>query len=139
MRLISRVTAVAVFSLVLIGNCESSDIPFALLFDNANSRPTYFSVHGIGAAQEHSRGQGVRVGILDHYFGTEIHPGLYAGSANFLGEDATTELTTVAEHGFWMARTLREIAPEVEIYALNAAARDEAQRADAISSMGARL
>ena len=133
MRLISRVTAVAHFAVMLIGTCESSDIPFAFLFDNANSRPTYFSVHGIGAAQEHSQGQGVRVGILDHYFGTEVHPELYAGSANFLGEDATTQLTTVAEHGFWMARTLHEIAPEVEIYALNAAARDEVQRADAIS------
>lgn len=133
MRLISSVIILAVLGLLLIGQCESSDIPFAFHIENANSRPTYFSVHGIAAAQEHSRGRGIRVGILDHYFGTEVHPDLYAGSANFLGVDATDKLTAIAEHGYWMAKTLREIAPEVEVFALNTASRDEAQRADAIS------
>jgi len=133
MRLTSGVILVAVFAVLPIASGNSPEIPFTLVFDNANSRPTYFSVHGIGAAQELSRGRGARVGILDHYFGTEVHPELYAGSANFLGDDAAEKLTTIAEHGYWMAKTLREIAPEVEIFALNAASRDESQRADAIS------
>ncbi len=112
---------------------ESGDVPFVFVFENANSRPTYFSVHGIGAAQELSRGEGVRIGILDHFFGTEVHPELYAGSANFLGDDAADSLEQIAEHGFWMARTLREIAPEAEIFALNAASRDQTDRAAAIA------
>ena len=33
-------------------------------------------------------------------------------------------LDEIAEHGFWMATTLREIAPDVEIYALNARDRN---------------
>jgi hypothetical protein len=133
MRLTSGMILVAVLGVLPIATGETSDIPFAFVFDNANSRPTYFSVHGIGAAQKLSKGRGIRVGILDHYFGTEVHPELYSGSANFLGNDAAEKLTTIAEHGYWMAKTLREIAPEVEIFALNAASRDESQRADAIS------
>ena len=123
----------ATLGLQMSGVGDSAEIPFVFVFDNANSRPTYFSVHGIGAAQELSRGKGVRVGILDHGFGTEVHPELYAGGANFLGKEAHAKLTTIAEHGYWMAKTLREIAPDVEIFALNAASRDDAQRADAIS------
>lgn len=115
------------------GDGGSAEIPFVFVFENANSRHTYFSVHGIAEAQGWSKGEGIRVGILDHYFGTEEHPDLYAGSENFLGDEAVDGLTRIAEHGFWMARTLREIAPGVEIFALNAAARDEARRADAIS------
>lgn len=134
MRFFNNVVAIAILAFLAIGDVgEAIDIPFVFVFDNANSRPTYFSVHGIAAAQELSTGEGVRVGILDHYFGTEVHPDLYAGSENFLGDDAVEGLTRIAEHGFWMARTLREIAPGVEIFALNAAGRDEARRAGAIS------
>ena len=133
MRLFRAIIVFVVLGVVPTGSSESADVPFVFVFENANSRPTYFSVHGIGAAQEVSKGKGVQVGILDHFFGTEVHPELYAGSANFLGDDAVDTLTQVSEHGFWMARTLREIAPDVEIYALNAASRDEAQRAAAIA------
>jgi hypothetical protein len=133
MRFSSSLAALATLGLLLIGHGDAAEIPFVFVFENANSRPTFFTVHAIGAAQELSRGQGIRVGILDHFFGTEVHPELYAGSANFLGKDAVEKLTTAAEHGYWMAKTLREIAPDVEIFALNAASRDEAQRADAIS------
>lgn len=129
----SGMAMLAILGLTLVSGGETPEIPFVFVFENANSRPTYFSVHGIEAAQELSKGRRVRVGILDHYFGTDVHSQLYAGSANFLGDDAVEKLTTVAEHGFWMAKTLHEIAPEAEIYALNVASRDENQRAGAIS------
>ena len=134
MQMSSGVATLAFLGLLAIGgDGGSAEIPFVFLFENANSRPTYFSVHGIAEAQGLAKGEGVRVGILDHYFGTVENPDLYAGSANFLGDDAVDGLTQIAEHGFWMARTLREIAPAVEIFALNAAGRDEVQRADAIA------
>ncbi len=133
MRLTSGTILIAFFGVLPIATGDASEIPFTFVFENANSRPTYFSVHGIGAAQELSRGRGIRVGILDHSFGTEVHPELYAGSANFLGDAAENKLTTIDEHGYWMAKTLREIAPEVQIFALNTASRDDTQRASAIS------
>jgi hypothetical protein len=49
-----------------------------LYFPNANSRPTYFTIHNILPAWETSMGEGVKVGILDHSFGFQIHEGLYA-------------------------------------------------------------
>jgi membrane-anchored mycosin MYCP len=46
--------------------------PAVLRFPNANSRQTYFTVHHIREAWETSRGAGVKVGILDHSFGTGV-------------------------------------------------------------------
>lgn len=89
-----------------------------LVFPGANSRATYFSLHKIGEAQLLSKGKGIKVGILDHSFGTMIHPRLYAGGKNFV--KGNEEFLTQREwHGYWMATVLREIAPETEIYALN--------------------
>jgi hypothetical protein len=111
-----------------------NQVPQVLVFPNANSRATYASLHRIREAQEISRGRGVKVGILDHLFGTRLHAELYAGSGNFLGESEAWKLTDVDEHGYWMALTLREIAPEAEIYALNAAdPQDDVKRARAIA------
>ncbi len=100
-----------------------------LVFPGANSRVTYFTLHNIAAAQEISRGSGVRVGILDHGFGLEGHRDLYADGVDFRGNDA---LSAYAEHGYWMALVLREIAPDVEIYALNTWSRDETEKVDAM-------
>lgn len=93
---------------------------------DANSRDTYASVHHVREAQKVSTGAGVKVGILDWGFGYEEHVGLYAG-----GEDFTTyeyhedNFRHTSEHGFWMAQTLKEIAPDAEVYALGTYVPDD--------------
>ncbi len=87
-------------------------------FSDANLRPTYNTYHHIKAAQQLATGKGVKVGILGMYFGYDSNRDLYAGGKNFTGDERA--FREVAEHGLWMATTLREIAPDVEIYALNA-------------------
>lgn len=95
-------------------------------FPDANSRDTYDSIHHVKAAQKSSTGAGVKVGILDWGFGFEEHEGLYAG-----GKDFTTysyhddNFNHTSEHGFWMAQTLKEIAPDVEVYALGTYVPDD--------------
>ena len=66
---------VAVLILLLVRHSGGNG-PYTLVFPGANSRTTYFSMHHIGEAQEITRGAGVKVGILDHLFGTEVHPDL---------------------------------------------------------------
>lgn len=88
-------------------------------FPDANSRENYYSMHNIEEAHQISTGSGVKVGILDWGFGFEEHEGLYAG-----GKDFTTysyhedNFNHTSEHGFWMAQTLKEVAPNAEVYAL---------------------
>jgi hypothetical protein len=104
-----------------------------LVFPGANSRETYFSLHKIREAQLSSKGRGVKVGILDHSFGTALHPALYAGEKNFVRSNEEF-LTRREWHGYWMATVLREIAPEAEIYALNTYAFDGLEaRAEAMA------
>jgi len=106
--------------------------PQSLVFPNANSRLTYFTVHNILPAHAISKGAGVKVGILDHYFALQQHSDLYTGGMNFLGDSRSDELNKLSSHGYWLALTLREIAPEAQIYALNAASSDEAEMVGAI-------
>lgn len=88
-------------------------------FPDANSRDTYDSIHHVKAAQKWSTGAGVKVGILDWGFGFEEHEGLYAGGKDFTTyEYHDDNFNHTNEHGFWMAQTLKEIAPDVEVYAL---------------------
>lgn len=103
-----------------------------LLLPDANSRETYFTIHNLHAAQQVARGQGVKVGILDHFFGFTDHPGLYAGGENFLPADSEA-FRKASEHGYWMALTLRDVAPDAQIYALNTTARAEAEKVDAMT------
>jgi len=103
-----------------------------LVFPAANSRETYFTLHNIRAAQAFGAGAGVKVGILDHSFGTVHHAELYAGGRNFVaGND---EFLTEREwHGYWMATVLHEIAPGAQLFALNTYSFDgPEQRADAM-------
>ena len=108
------------------------DAPAILYFPNANSRPTYFTIHNVRQAWKISKGAEVKVGILDHSFGYDVHPGLYAGGENFQTGGWAKSFNTVSHHGFWMASTLREIAPEAEIYALGTYSSDESEKADAM-------
>jgi hypothetical protein len=85
-------------------------------FPNANSRETYFSIHRIAEAHKLSKGEGVKVGILDWGFGFQEHEGLYAGGRDF--SDNAENFNGTSEHGYWMATVLKEIAPACEVYAL---------------------
>lgn len=96
---------------------EESKYQNTLVFENANSWDTIFSIHNIKKAHEITTGKGVKVGVIDWFFGYEKHPQLYSGGADFSGNLAS--FREIESHGYWMALTLREVAPEAEIYALN--------------------
>ncbi|WPC43840.1 S8 family serine peptidase [Clostridium sp. JS66] len=102
--------------LILKVNNQNWNIAFA----NANSRDTYFTIHNVKQAQSISKGKGIKVGILDHCFGYEQHKDLYSGAVDFI--NSPYALNKSNEHGYWMANTLKEIAPECQVYALNTAA-----------------
>jgi len=97
---------------------QSDDPKTIMVFPDANSRMTFFSLHHIHEAQTLSKGKGIKVGILDHSFGLNRHPELYTGGRNFV-EGSEEFLTEREWHGYWMANTLHEVAPDVEIFALN--------------------
>lgn len=105
--------------------------PWHIDFENANSRDTYFTIHNVKQAQSISKGKGIKVGILDHCFGYELHKNLYSGAVDFINNPDA--LNKYDEHGYWMTNALKEIAPECEVYALNtAASRDEDKRVTAM-------
>lgn len=112
----------------IVGEKENFNRHNLLVFNNANSRDTYFSIHNIRQAQEISTGKGIKIGILDHYFGYSQHPDLYAGGEDFY----SSKDMEINEHGYWMATVLKEIAPDVEVYALNTMANDEKDRVKAM-------
>ncbi len=90
-------------------------------FEDANSRENYITVHKIKEAREMTGadGSGIKVGILDWCFGYDEHKELYTGGEDFTGDTELQEIyKSQSEHGYWMAHTLHEIAPGVEIYAL---------------------
>lgn len=100
---------------------------------NANSHETYFSIHNVAAARKISSGVDVKIGILDHYFGFDDHNELYAGGKDFL--DNADAFNHVSEHGYWMATTLKEIAPDCKAYALNTLdSRNEKNKVDAMAA-----
>lgn len=84
---------------------------------NANSCENYFTLHNVKTAHKLSLGEGVKVGIIDWLFSLDKHINLYAGYVNI--SNITDQLQQQG-HGHWMARTLREISPKCEIYAINA-------------------
>ncbi len=106
--------------------------PPVLYFPNANSRPTYFSIHNFREAWTVSDGAGVKVGILDHSFGVRVHEDLYSGGKSFHSDDWGDSYDSGSHHGYWMAKTLKEVAPGVEVYALGTYSSDEAAKVDAM-------
>ena len=99
---------------------------------NPGSTDTYFTIHNIYPAHEITQGAGTRVGILDRSFGMDAHPELYAGGKDFLVNTPSPAAEPETYHGYWMALTLREIAPKAEIFALGVHTQDETARVDAI-------
>lgn len=84
---------------------------------DANSRETYFTMHHVKEALRYGKGENIKVGIIDWCFGLEEHKDLYHGGVDVSGDDFG--LNHSSEHGFWMAQTLKEIAPACEVYAIN--------------------
>jgi hypothetical protein len=108
-------------SAAFAGQPDSSHL-WHIHFGNANTRPTYDDFHHITDAPKMATGKDIKIGIIDTYFGYRHNQQLFAGGRNFTGD--TSAFEEIAEHGFWMATTLREIAPGAEIYALNARHKD---------------
>lgn len=132
----NKLTLLLIFIVILslLGNAflifKSKQQLFSIQFENANSRDTYFTIHNIGQAQNISKGKGIKVGILDHYFGYNSHKELYSDCIDFLNDP--NSLNNISEHGYWMATTLKEIAPECEVYGLNTISNDEDSKVTAI-------
>lgn len=124
----------AAFNVYLIRRFGSSDAVWNIHVPDANTRETYATIHHVKEAQEISTGKGVKVGILDWGFGYEDHRELYEDGKDFTSYEYHDEnFNHTSEHGFWMAQTLKEIAPDVEVYALGTfVPDDEAEWVDAM-------
>ncbi|NPD44669.1 peptidase [Lentimicrobium sp. S6] len=107
-------------------NIKHDDIWY-ISFPNANTRPTYNTFHNIKEAQKIATGKGIKVGVIGKYFGYEDNKYLYAGGKDFTGN--MESLNDIAEHGLWMATTLKEIAPGAEVFALCARENNKAKEA----------
>jgi hypothetical protein len=98
---------IVIIIISLIGNIflffKLKQQPFNIVFENANSRDTYFTIHNVKQAQNISKGKGIKVGILDHYFGYASHKELYSNCIDFLND--SDSLNNISEHGYWMATT----------------------------------
>lgn len=108
-----------ILNVYLVQRFGQSENIWNIDFPDANSRESYFSIHNVKEAQKVSTGAGVKVGILDWGFGFEEHEGLYAGGKDFTSYSYHEDnFNHTSEHGFWMAQTLKEVAPDAEVYAL---------------------
>lgn len=127
-------SAAALFSLLVFG--ISAQSPAVGQGQKAppseESNDTYLTIHNVGAAHEITLGAGTRVGILDRSFEIGAHPELYAGAVGFLAEEADPPQGENTHHGYWMALALHEIAPDAEIYALEAYTENEDARVEAV-------
>lgn len=123
-----------VFNVYLVKRFQAGGDIWNIHEPDANTRETYATIHHVKEAQEISTGAGIKVGILDWGFGFEDHDGLYAGGKDFTTYEYHDEnFNHASEHGFWMAQTLKEIAPDVEVYALGTyVPDDEAEWVDAM-------
>lgn len=122
---------VVLLSVSVYFNIKPDDNTWFVSFQNANTRPTYDTFHSIKKAQQSITGKGIKVGIIGKYFGYADNKNMYAGGKNFTDNKASFE--DIAEHGLWMATTLKEIAPDVEIYALCARDNNRAKEAENIA------
>jgi hypothetical protein len=91
---------------------------YQVLFPNANSRDTYFSIHNVKVAHQYGKGKGVKVGVIDWLFGPDLNKGMYQEFVDVTNSEEF--VLNNSGHGYWMALVLKEIAPECEIYAINA-------------------
>ncbi len=86
---------------------------------NKKAKTSYQTVNGSLGIKPKLTGRNVKIGIIDWLFGDE-------NSFNFAGRVDLTKsgFLNNCEHGFAMASTLKEIAPDSLIYAINGINRD---------------
>ena len=101
-----------------------------IIFRNANSRNTYFSIHNIESAHKYSTGKHIRIGIIDWLFSYKKNSDIYAGYSDISNQ--SDFLFELDGHGHMMANTLKEIAPDCEVYAINGVLYDEKEYATRI-------
>ena len=101
-----------------------------IIFRNANSRNTYFSIHNIESAHKYSTGKHIRIGIIDWLFSYKKNSDIYAGYSDISNQ--SDFLFELDGHGHMMANTLKEIAPDCEVYAINGVLYDEKEDATRI-------
>jgi hypothetical protein len=99
---------------------------------NLVSGETYFSIHNLRPAHEITSGHGARVGIIGRSFAKKTHAELYAGGERFLPGGRHSGEEDPTHHGYWMALTLSQIAPEAEIFPLEIPAGKGPARVEAI-------
>ena len=87
---------------------------------NKKAKESYYTVHNLLMAQKVSSGKGVKIGVIDWLFGNPNDEKMYAGFYD------ATEMGFLdkKEHGFAMCNTLKEVAPECQIFAINGMTRD---------------
>lgn len=120
--------------ITLFIGCEKKENDFIpnIYIKNANSRITYFNVHLIDKAWEFSKGKNIKIGVLDFLFGNNKNINFYSESISFLDKESTTISENNTGHGFWMASTIKEIAPKAEVFALTTMSFDENEKTEAM-------
>ncbi len=92
----------------------------------------HYSIHNLRPAHGITLGEGAKVGILDHSFGLDSHPELYAGGHVFSERHPLKREKDENHRGYWAALALREVAPGAEIYPLVLPSAEEGPIVDAI-------
>jgi hypothetical protein len=116
---------------LLDSGCARASDPRYVYLPNANTRETYQTVHRVNEAHQLATGKGVRVGVIDKFFGFKKHPELYSGGKDFAGDQGSFD--EVDEHGCWMATTLKELAPGAQVYALGVRSNNKRKEAEAFA------
>lgn len=134
MKLSSKSLLYVILIMSLILNVKCTDSQNALkyvTFADANTHETYETIHHVKDAQKISTGKGIKVGVLDKYFGFKKHSNFYSGGENFTRDNEAFE--EIDEHGYWMATTLKEIAPDVKVFALNVRSNNRDEESQSIT------
>lgn len=128
-----RVAAV-LFVFITLTTTQAGRLPGQIqpVIPDPVSGDTNLSVHNVRPAHEITLGAGAKVGILDHDFDLGAHPGLYAGGKLFRDEQEATGSGAGTHRGYWMALSLREVAPKAEIFALDIPPGHEPSRVEAM-------
>lgn len=81
---------------------------------NKKASESYYTIHNLKKAQKLATGKGVKIGIIDWLFGDENNK-IFSGNFDATG----CGFVDNKEHGFAMAKTLKEIAPNCQVFAIN--------------------
>jgi hypothetical protein len=113
----------------LFFSCQNSEKLWYINFKNANTRDNYQTVHRVKEVQQFSTGKGIKVGVMDKFFGVKKYPDFYAGGKDFVGDQDLFD--NIDEHGYWLSTTLKELAPNISVYAIGVRSNDKKKEAEA--------